>query len=210
MVNLSGEKMSKSAKLYFLIEDIVTDFEPELVRFYLSSTHYRSPIEFSLERRSEARTAYTRIRQPMDRFGGFDEAADAGVTTGAMADAVKEADTRFHEAMNDDANTAKAIGHLFDLAREVNRAGEAGDAREARTGAQALRRLGGLIGLFWTAPRAEESAWPAEVEELVARREAARKSRNFKESDEIRDRLKALGVAVEDSAAGPRIKRLDG
>jgi len=218
MVNLSGEKMSKSAKLYFLIEDIVADFEPELVRFYLSSTHYRSPIEFSLERLTEARTAYARIRQPMDRFGGFADGASAGAgaeavagpTTGAMADAVKEADTRFHEAMNDDANTAKAIGHLFDLAREVNRAGEAGDAREAKTGAQALRRLGGLIGLFWTAPKPEESAWPGEVEALVARREAARKSRNFKESDEIRDQLKALGVVVEDSAAGPRIKRLEG
>jgi len=214
MVNLSGEKMSKSAKLYFLIEDIVTDFEPELVRFYLSSTHYRSPIEFSLERLTEARTAFARIRQPMERFGGFaDPAEDGGSTaaaTGAMADAVAEADARFHEAMNDDANTARAIGHLFDLAREVNRAGEAGDALEARAGAQALRRLGGLIGLFWTAPRAEATDWPAEVEALVARREIARKSRNFKESDEIRDQLKALGVVVEDSAAGPRIKRLEG
>jgi cysteinyl-tRNA synthetase len=210
MVNLSGEKMSKSAKLYFLIEDIVQDFEPELVRFYLSSTHYRSPIEFSLERLTEARTAYARIRQPMERFGGFDDAAaPANAPTGAMADAVSEADTRLHEAMNDDANTAKAIGHLFDLAREVNRAGEAGDAAPARAGAQALRRLGGLLGLFWTAPSGAAAEWPAEVEALVAARETARKSRNFKASDEIRDQLKALGVVVEDSAQGPRIKRLD-
>ena len=112
--------------------------------------------------------------------------------------------------MNDDANTAKAIGHLFDLAREVNRAGEAGDAAAAKVGAQALRRLGGLIGLFWTAPAAAASAWPAEVEALVAAREGARKARNFKQSDEIRDQLKALGVVVEDSAQGPRIKRIDG
>ncbi len=206
MVNLAGEKMSKSAKLYFLIEDIVEDFEPELVRFYLSSTHYRSPIEFSLERLTEARTAYQRIRQPMDRFGAFDDArANAN---GAMADAIREADTRVSESMDDDVNTAKAIGHLFDLAREVNRAGEAGDAEQARAGAQALRRFGAWLGLFWTAPKSEADSWPAEVLDLVARREAARKSRNFKEADELRDALKAHGVVVEDSAGGPRIKRL--
>ncbi len=209
MVNLAGEKMSKSAKLYFLIEDIVQDFEPELVRFYLSSTHYRSPIEFSLERLTEARTAYARIRQPMERFGAF--APDgAAAPAGAMADAVTEADTRFHEAMNDDANTARALGYLFDLAREVNRAGEAGDPAQARAGAQALRRLGGLIGLFWTAPSASEEAWPDEVLALVARREEARKSRNFKEADQLRDELKALGLVVEDGAQGPRVKRIDG
>jgi cysteinyl-tRNA synthetase len=204
MVNLAGEKMSKSAKLYFLIEDIVQDFEPELVRFYLSSTHYRSPIEFSLERLTEARTAYGRIRQPMDRFGGFDEPAVA--PAGAMADAVREAEERFTEALNDDVNTARALGHLFDLAREVNRAGESGDTAAARAGAQALRRLGGWIGLFWTPPAAGEPEWPAEVRALVERREAARKARNFKEADELRDALKAHGVTVEDSAQGPRLK----
>jgi cysteinyl-tRNA synthetase len=205
MVNLSGEKMSKSTKLYFLIADIVADFDPELVRFYLSSTHYRSPIEFSLERLTEARTAYARIRQPMDRFGAFDP-APAKAASGAIAAAITEADTRFHEAMNDDANTARAIGYLFDLAREVNRAGEAGDSGAARAGAQALKRLGGLIGLFWATAPAGEPEWPAEVHELVAQREAARKSRNFKVADEIRDKLKALGVVVEDGASGPRIK----
>jgi cysteinyl-tRNA synthetase len=208
MVNLAGEKMSKSAKLYFLIEDIVQDFEPELVRFYLSSTHYRSPIEFSLERLNEARTAWVRLRQPMDRYGAFADGAGTG-PAGAMAAAVTEADTRFHEAMNDDANTARALGHLFDLAKEVNRAGEAGDAAQAREGALALRRLGGLIGLFWTAPAAADDAWPAEVLALVERREAARKARNFKEADLLRDELKARGLVVEDGAQGPRVKRIE-
>jgi cysteinyl-tRNA synthetase len=205
MVNLSGEKMSKSTKLYFLIEDIAADFEPELVRFYLASTHYRSPIEFSLERLNEARVAWERIRQPMDRFGGFDP-EPGPPASGAMAVAIADGETRFTEAMNDDVNTARAIGYLFDLAREVNRAGEAGDAAQAKAGAQALRRLGSWIGLFWTESAAGEVAWPQEVLDLVERREAARKSRNFKEADELRDRLKDLGVVVEDGAAGPRIK----
>ena len=212
MVNLAGEKMSKSAKVYFLIEDIVQDFEPELVRFYLSSTHYRSPIEFSLERLEEARVAWQRLRQPMERYGAFaDPGAGDGAgpaAEGAMKDAIAEADTRFTEAMNDDANTARAMGYLFDLAREVNRAGEAGDTGPAEAGARAIRRLGGLIGLFWTGPAAEAEPWPAEVLGLVERRETARKSRNFKEADELRDELKALGLVVEDGAQGPRIKRV--
>jgi cysteinyl-tRNA synthetase len=205
MVNLQGEKMSKSTKLYFLIEDIAKDFEPELVRFYLSSTHYRSPIEFGVDRLSEARTAWQRIRQPMERFGGFDE-TPAEAPSAAMQSAIAEAETRFTEAMNDDANTARAIGYLFDLAREVNKAGESGDAAQAKAGAQALRKLGSWIGLFWTQSAEGEAEWPAEVLDLVARREAARKSRNFKEADELRDKLKALGVVVEDGAQGPRIK----
>jgi cysteinyl-tRNA synthetase len=205
MVNLAGEKMSKSTKLYFLIEDIAADFEPELVRFYLASTHYRSPIEFSLERLNEARVAWERIRQPMDRFGGFDP-EPGPPAAGAMAAVIADAETRFTEAMNDDVNTARAIGYLFDLAREVNRAGEAGDAAQAKAGARELRRLGSWIGLFWTEAAAGETAWPQEVLELVERREAARKSRNFKEADELRDRLKELGVVVEDGASGPRIK----
>ncbi|MEO6463263.1 MAG: cysteine--tRNA ligase [Candidatus Eisenbacteria bacterium] len=211
MVNLAGEKMSKSAKLYFLIEDIVQDFEPELVRFYLSSTHYRSPIEFSLERLNEARTAYQRLRQPMERFGAFAADEDAGAAAppgGAMKDAVAEADLRFAESMNDDANTARALGHLFDLAREVNRAGEAGDQAQARAGGQAIRRLGDLIGLFWAGPAPAGEAWPADVLALVERREAARQARNFKEADALRDELKARGLVVEDGAQGPRVKRI--
>jgi cysteinyl-tRNA synthetase len=85
----------------------------------------------------------------------------------------------------------------------------AGDTAQARAGAVALRNLGGLIGLFWTAPAATDEAWPAEVLEMVARREAARKAKNWKESDEMRDALKARGLVVEDSAQGPRLKRID-
>ena len=119
LVNLAGEKMSKSTKLYFLIEDIA---QGRRARGWSASTcrrtHYRSPIEFSLERLTEARTAYQRIRQPMDRFGAFEPDGAGAPRRRAMADAIREADTRVNEAMDDDVNTARAIGHLFDLGRE--------------------------------------------------------------------------------------------
>ena len=85
---------------------------------------------------------------------------------------------------------------------------EAGDAVQAKAGAKALRRLGGWIGLFWVPTAVGEPAWPAEVLTLAAEREVARKDRNFKASDELRDKLKALGVAVEDGPQGQRLKPL--
>ena len=91
---------------------------------------------------------------------------------------------------------------------EVNRAGEAGDTVQARAGAQALRRLGTWIGLFWVPPAAGEPAWPEEVRALAAQRETARKERNFKASDELRDKLRILGVVVEDGPQGQRLKPL--
>jgi cysteinyl-tRNA synthetase len=204
MVNLAGEKMSKSTGNFFFIEDIVQRVDPEVVRFYLLSTHYRSPIEFSDERLTEAGVAYGRLIAPLERAGAWN--APAGPAPGgALGEAVGAAERLFGEAMDDDFNSAKAIGHLFDLAREVNRALDDGLPTEARAAAQALLRLGGILGMFWK-PRAEER-WDPEMLALVESREAARKARDWKRADEIRARLAELGVAVEDGPAGPRLKR---
>jgi cysteinyl-tRNA synthetase len=205
MVNLGGEKMSKSEKRFSLAEDILAEINPEVVRFYLLSTHYRSPIEFSPERLGEAQVALDRIRQPLERFGGFD--ADSGSEpAGEMAEVVTEVDRLFHEAMDDDFNTAKALGHLFELARAVNRTAEGGDQVQARAGARAVVRLGNVLGIFTSGPKAEEE-WSPEIMVLVGQREEARKAKDWSRADELRDELLARGVLVEDSAEGSRLKR---
>jgi len=204
LVNLSGAKMSKSVGNFFFIEDIARDFDPEVTRFYLLSTHYRSPIEFSTERLGEASVAYARLRGPLERANTW-ELADGAKPGGALGAAVAEAERLFHEAMHDDFNTAGALGHLFDLARAVNRALDEGGGSEAAQGARALHRLGAILGLFWKPPAAQ--AWPADVLALADQRAAARKSRNWKLSDELRDKLTALGVAVEDGAEGQKLKK---
>jgi cysteinyl-tRNA synthetase len=204
LVNLSGAKMSKSEGNFFFIEDIARDWDPEVVRFYLMSTHYRSPIEFSTERLSEASVAYARLRGPLERAGAW--TAPEGLPPGGeLGQAVADAERLFHEAMHDDFNTAGALGHLFDLARAVNRALDEGGGAEAVQGARELLRLGGILGLFWKLPG--EAAWPAEVAALAEARAAARKARDWKRSDELRDQLAALGVAVEDSHQGQKLKR---
>jgi cysteinyl-tRNA synthetase len=121
LVNLGGEKMSKSTGRLFFIEDIAKSADPEVVRFYLLSTHYRSPIEFSQERLAEAAVAYARLRAPLERAAAWRH-RETPPPGGELGTAVAEAERAFHEAMDDDFNSAKALGHLFDLAREANRA----------------------------------------------------------------------------------------
>jgi cysteinyl-tRNA synthetase len=169
------------------------------------STHYRSPIDFSQERLNEAGVAYLRLRAPLERARSWD-LEHAQTPGGGLGEAVAEADRLFHEAMDDDFNSARAIGHLFDLSREVNRALDDGLAEEGARGAGAMMRLGGILGLFWKKPAGEE--WTADVLALVAEREAARKSRDWARADALRQQLAGLGLAVEDGPGGPRIKRL--
>ena len=208
MVNLGGEKMSKSTGNLFFIEDIAAQVDPEVVRYYLLSTHYRSPIDFTLERLREAGTAYQRLRLPLERADVWgmtaadSEGRDAG---GELGEAVREARRLFSEAMDDDFNSARAIGHLFDLAREVNRALDERAGPEARLAARALYELGQVLGLFWKAPAPD--SWDSEVTALVEAREAARKSRQWARADELRATLLEHGVVVEDGPQGPKLKR---
>lgn len=204
MVNLGGEKMSKSTGNLFFIEDIVRQVDPETVRFYLLSTHYRSPIDFSHERLEEAGIALARLRAPLERSGVWSPAG--GEAFGEMKTAIETAQAEFHMAMDDDFNSAKALGVLFDLARQVNRALDEKRESDARAGASTLVELGQVLGLFWKGARSEEQ-WDPEVVRLAGEREAARKARDWKQADAIRDRLAGLGVVVEDSPEGPKLKR---
>ena len=204
MVNLGTEKMSKSTGRLLYAEDIAARFDPEVVRYYLLSTHYRSPIEFSEERLAEAGVGYQRLRTPLERAGAWESSMD-GDLGGPLREAAEEAERRFTEAMDDDFNSARALGHLFDFARVVNRAHDEGGGAEAVAASLRLMKLGSILGMFWRAPQAE--TWPAEVMGLVEAREEARRTRNWKQADHLRGQLLELGVLVEDGAGGPRLKR---
>ena len=123
-----------------------------------------------------------------------------------MGDKLGKVEAEFHAAMQDDFNTAKAVGHLFELARAVNRVAEGGDNSATAVGARALVRLGNLLGLFVTGPR-QEAQWPPEVTALVGEREEARKRKDWESADRLRDRLHELGVVVEDVSGGSRLQK---
>jgi cysteinyl-tRNA synthetase len=210
LVNLGGEKMSKSTGNLFFIDDIAARVEPEVVRYYLLSTHYRSPIEFSEERLAEAGVALQRLHAVLERSGAFGAAAGvedspSRAIPGELGERVAEAEFLFRESMDDDFNSARAIGHLFDLSRHVNRALDDGLGAEARAAGRALFALGSVLGLFWLPPRGAD--WAPEVLAMAREREAARKAREWQKADALRRQLLEHGVLVEDAPDGFRLKR---
>jgi len=214
MVNLGGEKMSKSTRVFFLIEDVLREFEPDVVRFYLQSTHYRSPIEWNEERLREAGTAFDRLRdaiQKAARLEGDAAAAGGDATRSALhADATALAQ-KFEEAMDDDFNAARAQGHLFELAKEINRvadnpAASADDKSAVAAAGKTLQRLGLTIGLFAGGAGADEAA-PDAIQDLVRQRDKARLEKDWKRADQLREAIEAQGFVLEDAKGGTIAKR---
>jgi cysteinyl-tRNA synthetase len=210
LVLLRGSKMSKSEQHFFLVEDVARTVEPEVIRFYLQSTQYRSPIEWNGERLREAGIAYARLRAALETGdrAGVGGAPAAGPAKGLLAEAQKTAKL-FEESMEDDFNSAKAQGHLFDLAKSINRVAESGDSSEAAALAEAtrtLRTLGETLGLFWDA-KSEGEAVPDEVQALVRQRDEARLQKQWQRADELRAEIQALGYVLEDQKGGTRARR---
>jgi cysteinyl-tRNA synthetase len=218
LVNLSGEKMSKSTGHFFLASDVFKEVDPAVVRYYLMTTHYRSPIEFSRERLSEAESALKKLRNFLaDAAFARAEGARLPASHGghpAAERAIAAAEGTFQAGMDEDFNTARALAGLFELVREIGRLrsedGEGGPAFQvsmARAG-DTLVRLASVLGVNLGNGRGveEESAGPAE--RLREERERARMSKDWARADAIRVELQALGWAVEDHPGGSRLKRL--
>jgi cysteinyl-tRNA synthetase len=226
MVNLAGEKMSKSTGVFFLVEDLRKEVEPVALRLYLLSTHYRSPIEYGKERLDEAASALERIRNFLAgarHASGTTARADARPTSSAMTlegedakfrDAMEKATREFHGALDDDFNSAGAIGKLFEIVRAGNAFLNEGVAsshygRLLSETSSRIEDLAGLLGLG-VGPSAwpSEEEVPSEVMELVQRREEARREKNWRAADELRERIRQSGYVVEDRADGPLVKSI--
>ncbi|UCF79892.1 MAG: cysteine--tRNA ligase [Candidatus Eiseniibacteriota bacterium] len=216
LVNLTGEKMSKSTKHFFSVEDICAEVDPETLKFYLLSSHYRSPVEFSRERMDKAEAALGRLKNAMRNAAVATGNLDPGepVPPGEeLSLATAEAEKRFVEAMDDDFNSAKALGHLFDLARTINKQIEAGipagTGAAVRAAAAKLRELGAVLGIFWKDEHGDEEL-PDEVTALVGQRESARRNKEWDRADELRLKIEKMGFLVEDRPKGPVVRKKTG
>lgn len=194
-VRVDGEKMSKSLGNFFTIREVLEKYQPEVVRYLLVSSHYRSPINYSEDSLKEAKGALERFYTALR---GLPEVAAAG------GESFVE---RFGVAMDDDFNSPEACAVLFDMAREINRLREA-DPQAAAALAARLKELAGVLGVLQMSPDAflqagaEGKVDAAEVEALIAARLQARAEKNWAESDRIRDQLTAMGVVLEDGKGG--------
>jgi len=194
-VRVDNEKMSKSLGNFFTVREVLASYDAEVVRFFILRAHYRSPLNYSDQHLDDAKAALTRLYT----------ALKAVSAKAAPIDWNQPAAARFREAMNDDFNTPEAVAVLFDLANEVNR-------NRSEAAAEQLKSLAGVLGLLQREPAAfmqGEGAGltAAAIEQRIADRVAARKARNFAESDRIRDELLAAGIIVEDGPAGTTWRR---
>jgi cysteinyl-tRNA synthetase len=212
-VNIDNEKMSKSLNNFLMIKDILQSYHPETVRLFLLSSHYRSPIDFSDQNLKESEKALDKIyglRKRLDQEAGV-AATDDTAATGKYWQA-------FCDAMDDDFNTAKGVGILFNLVKEANRVlDEEGRPQEARVALASLTtdlvRMGSVLGILqrsWQSffeeranSQLQHVAFSAEtIDALVAERTAARKNKDWKRADEIRDELEKAGILLEDRGDG--------
>jgi cysteinyl-tRNA synthetase len=225
-VNVNQEKMSKSLGNFFTIRDILKRYDPEVVRFFILTAHYRSPIDFSDQNLEEARIGLTRFYEALAHLDKVlardDNVTGEGPVTEALAEPVEKLvrlEERFRSAMDDDFNTAQAIGHMFDAVRAINRIlAEENDLHGQllailSNGHDDLIRLGEVLGLFgsdpaaWLARSAQEGLADsglsgADIEALILERREARTNRDFARADQIRDELADKGVLLLDSPEG--------
>lgn len=203
-INIDNKKMSKSLGNFFTVRDILEKFDGIVVRFFMLSAHYRNPINFSDELLTQAQSALDRIKnfkENLDYWIKLDKPVDDNI----VKSATDELDERFNKAMDDDLNTAEAIGMIFDYIKTVNTAIENGVTKgEATIIKQKVDALLGVLGLI--VEGADEI--PQEILDLVAQRKTARAEKNWAKADEMRDALSAKGYEVKDTPDGEKISKL--
>ncbi|BBL21012.1 MULTISPECIES: cysteine--tRNA ligase [Acinetobacter] len=210
-INVDGEKMSKSLGNFFTIRDVMEKFHPEVIRYFIVSSHYRSPVNFSDVALKEAKTALTRFYHA---FKAYQQQFNEELTDHFSQIHLE----RFNAAMCDDFNTAEAMAVLFELAKELNRALKEENAEQAKVFYSTLRHLTNILGLvqhnvddFLRSDIGQEALGlsESEIEELIQQRVDAKKAKDFTKADSIRQNLLDQGVVLEDTRQGTLWRRAD-
>ena len=206
-ITIDDEKMSKSKGNFFMVRDILREYDGEVIRFFLLSGHYRSPINFSAPMMEQAKNSLARMQNSKINLKHL-----AGAGTGAMTEREKAEYEKFGSfkesfinAMDDDLNTADGISCVFELITAINTAVKDGATKEfAEKSLAFLAELTDVLGLL---KDVDESGVDAETTALIEERQQARKEKNFTRADEIRDKLKTRGITLKDTPQGIQIIR---
>ncbi len=207
-LNIDNRKMSKSLGNFFTVREIGEKYDLQVLRFFMLSAHYRSPLNFSQEIMESSKNALERIVTAVTNLKHLSEAAQSENLSEEEQALLKEMGVyrqKFEEAMDDDLNTADAVSAVFELVKFANtNAGEKSSKEFAEKLKEEIVFLSDILGLL--VDKKEESL-DDEIEKLIAERQAARKARDFKRADEIRDQLLSQGIILEDTREGVKWKR---
>ena len=214
-ITIKSEKMSKSKNNFFTVEDVLREYNGEVLRFFILQTHYRSPLDFGEDRLNEAQSGLERLTNTKEQIDKLLAKAGNADNGAGLLQTAKNLLAEFDAAMDDDFNTALAIGRMFELSKAINiysqqatNGGELDAANFAAT-ADIYMTMAKVIGIF------EQTANKAQDDELVDKliniiieiRQDARKAKNWSLADKIRDELKSAGVVLEDNKDGAVWKR---
>ncbi|MBE6776972.1 MAG: cysteine--tRNA ligase [Ruminococcaceae bacterium] len=201
-INVDNHKMSKSLNNFFTVRDVAEKFGYEPIRYFLISSQYRSPINYSVDIIEQAKNSLERLYTCRDNIDFALKNAEDG---GEIPAFIEEHKADFIAAMEDDLNTADALASIFVLVRDINSTIASG-AKKATLEACAdmFDQLTGVLGLVYNR---KEEVLDSEIEELIEKRTEARKAKDFKTADEIRDKLKEMGIILEDTPQGVKWSR---
>ncbi|WP_276945909.1 cysteine--tRNA ligase [Dialister micraerophilus] len=218
-ITINSEKMSKSLNNFFLVKDVLEKYSGDALRYFLLSTHYRSPLDFSDERLEEAEKNMSKLKDVIARIKEMEKEEGKVETNESVS--LKKAAARtieeFRQAMNDDFNTGLATGVLFDFVKDINiyynaiNSGVAIDKEAVIEAKETFKTILDILGILESEWNIQESYagsdYDSLMEMILSVRETARKEKQYKLADEIRDKLAELGIIVEDSATGARWKK---
>ena len=207
-LNIDNRKMSKSLGNFFTVREIGEKYDLQVLRFFMLSAHYRSPLNFSAEIMESSKNALERILTAVETLTHLSETAASGMTAEEekACEEMKQFRAKFEEAMDDDLNTADAVSAVFELVKFANTNASADSSKEfVETLKKEISELCDILGII-TEKKAD--SLEAEVEALIAERQAARKAKDFAKADEIRDKLLAMGIQLKDTREGVQWKRI--
>lgn len=205
-INVDNEKMSKSLGNFFTLKEIFEKYDPKVVRFMFLQTHYRNPVNFSNVLLDQAKAGLSRLHDFVRNLNALLDAADDGVVSANLTAAINVARSRFEGVMNDDFDTSGALGAVYEFVKEVNVMMNNSSLNKIELSAvlNFLQLVDKVLGVIFV----EEATIDSDVEKLIEKRNLARKNKDFKESDAIRDELLERGIVLEDKPQGTIWKKV--